>query len=107
MTLVIGAPFGSNLISQRNAPGAISGIALLVRPPRPSVGLVVGFSGMTCPSPFDFLDYKLEDGNVRKEDDDTRKNVQIKKALDPQSDRRLRSLPLDTSLYRTMRFIKE
>src|SRR5438093_12239578 len=31
-------------VSHRNAPGAISAIALIVRPPRPNVGLVVGFS---------------------------------------------------------------
>src|SRR5262249_40042191 len=29
-------------VSQRNAPGAISAIALIVRPPRPKVALVVG-----------------------------------------------------------------
>src|SRR5207244_10000048 len=31
-------------VSHKKAPGAISAIALIVRPPRPSVGLVVGFS---------------------------------------------------------------
>src|SRR5881296_182370 len=53
-------------VSQRNAPGAISAIALIVRPPSPNVGLVVGFSfDDMYPSPFDFMDCKIEDGNVQ------------------------------------------
>src|SRR6058998_1386386 len=31
-------------VTHKNAPGAISAIAFIVRPPRPNVGLVVGFS---------------------------------------------------------------
>ena len=96
-------------VSHRNAPGAISAIALIVRPPRPNVGLVVGFSfddmsfsllirglqnrGRQCP--------KRPDGGVRKLE------PKLKKPSTRNTDRRLRSLSARHFVVSSRDFITE
>src|SRR5262245_30563032 len=53
----IGAPYALCIkkVNHRNAPGAISAMALIVRPPKPNVGLVVGFSFVDISFSLSFL----------------------------------------------------
>src|SRR5215813_2957744 len=85
-------------VSHRNAPGAISAIALMVKPPRPKVALVVGFSFVDMSSPLICFDdnpngqdggvQNGRDGGVRK--DKLRPNKKSPRPANP--DRRLHSL---------------
>src|SRR5437899_4451141 len=93
-------------VSHKNAPGAISAIALIVRPPRPNVALVVGFFSFVDIS-LSFFASELRDLRTamsRRQDGDVPGDTcsaKIKKALDPLP--RIEDFivfPPDTSLYR-------
>src|SRR5262244_1768874 len=85
----IGAPYEDCMknVSHRNAPGAIRAIALIVKPPRPNVGLVVGFSFDDMS--FSLLIYGLQNRgrqcpNGRTAVSET--GAKNKKALDPETE---------------------